>query len=440
VPKGGLVRQQQEDGSWLVVRSPERLRVLYRPSAADRVSAEAGMLTSKVLACAVAKGSPNAKSMYSRMMFAGKAAATKANILFDTGASCNFVSKSFAKQTGITVKPVEYSVRLADNKATEVAGEATVYVQLGAFHKPVKCYVMDMVYEVDLILGEEFLDKYDCILHYGKGCIMIRKGKRHMTVNSPTLPRSQLPVDDEKSDLSDLSVLSASQVKRLPRKGAQVFIRAPFLALIHPVESDPIPPVVASVAALSRDVPTASVQPDQPAGPPGGEVPWVSDLLSEFSKVFQDSVPPGLAPERSEGHSIPTEPGHPPPFRSMFRLSPLEYRELEKQVTKFLKDGILEVSQSPYGAPVLFVPKPNGRGLRLCVDYRALNSITVKNRCTIPRIDDLLDAVAGSSYFTSLDLTSGYHQILISEEDRPKTAFRTPFGRFQFKVLIEGLS
>jgi hypothetical protein len=154
--------------------------------------------------------------------------------------------------------------------------------------------------------------------------------------------------------------------------------------------------------------------------------------LSEFSEVFQDPLPPGLPPKRSEGHSIPTEPGHPPPFRSMYCLSPLDYRELEKQVTKFLKDGILKVSQSPYGAPVLFVPKPNGRGLRLCVDYQALNSITVKNRCTIPRIDDLLDAVAGSSYFTSLDLTSGYHQILISKEDRPKTAFRTPFGHFQF--------
>jgi hypothetical protein len=365
------------------------------------------------------------------MMFAGRAAATKANILFDTGASCNFVSNTFAKQTGITVRPIEYSVRLADDKATEVAGEATMYVQLGAFDKPVKCYVMDMLYEVDLILGEEFLDKYDCILRYGKGCIMIRKGKRRMTVNSPAFPRSQLPVDDEKSD----SVLSAAQVKRLARKGARVF-----LAVIRPVETDPVPPVVASVAALSPDVPTASVQPDQPAGPPGGEVPWVSELLSEFSEVFQDPLPPGLPPERSEGHIISTEPGHPPPFRLMYRLSPLEYPELEKQVTEFLKDGILEVSQSPYGAPVLFVPKPNGRGLRLYVDYRALNSITSKNRCTIPRIDDLLDAVAGSSFFTSLDLTSGYHQILISEEDRPKTAFRTPFGHFQFKVQIEGLT
>jgi hypothetical protein len=111
--------------------------------------------------------------------------------------------------------------------ATEVAGEATVYVQLGAFHEPVKCYVMDILYEVDLILGEEFLDKYDCILHYGKGCIMIRKGKRHLIVNSPTLPRNQLPVDEEKFE----SVLSASQVKRLARKGARVF-----LAVIRPME------------------------------------------------------------------------------------------------------------------------------------------------------------------------------------------------------------
>jgi hypothetical protein len=224
-------------------------------------------------------------------------------------------------------------------------------------------------------------------------------------------------------------------VKRLAQKGARVF-----LAVIRSVESDPVPPVVGYVAALSPNVPTSFVQPDQAAESPGDEVPWVSELLSEFFEVFQEPLPPGLPPERSEGHCISTEPGHPPPFRSMYRLSPLEYQKLEKQVTKFLKDEILEVPQSPYGALVLFVPKPNGQGLRLCVDYRALNSITVKNRCMIPRIDDLLDAVAGSAYFTSLDLTSGYHQILISEEDWPKTPFRTPFGHFQFKVLIEGLT
>jgi hypothetical protein len=122
-----------------------------------------------------------------------------------------------------------------------------------------------------------------------------------------------------------------------------------------------------------------------------------------------------------------TEPGHPPPFWQMYRLSPLENRELEKLVTAFFKAGISDMSTSPYGAPV---PKSNGRGLRLCVNYRALNAITIKNRCTNLRIDDLLDAVSGSKYFTSLDLTSGYHQILFSEEDRPKTAFCTPFDKF----------
>jgi hypothetical protein len=280
VPKGGLVRQQRKGGSWIVVRRPERLRVLYRLSAVDRVSAEAGMLTCKVLASSAAKGSPDAKKKkVSRMMFSGRAAAAKPNIMFDAGASYNFVSKSFAKQTGITVRPIEYSVRLADDKTTEVASEARVYVQLRAFHKPVKCYVMDMLYKVNLILGEEFLDKYDCILHYGKGCIMIRKGKRHLTVNSPALPRNQLSVDEEKSE----SVLSASQVKRLARKGARVF-----LAVIRPVESDLVPPVVGSIAALSPNVPTSSVQTDQAAGPPGSEVPWVLLVCClSFLKCFR---------------------------------------------------------------------------------------------------------------------------------------------------------
>jgi hypothetical protein len=300
------------------VRKPKRLRVLYRPSAADLVPAEAGMLTCKVLAFSAAKGGPDAQKKYSRMMFAGKAAATKANILFDTGASANFVSKSFAKQTGITVRPIEYSVRLADDKTMEVAGEVTVYVKL-------KSHV-----------SLAFPDHYATLAIMQDAFILVQKLFTKY-VNGPALPRSQPPVDEEKSD----SVLSASQVKRLARKGAKVF-----LAVIRHVESDSIPPVVASVAALSPYVQTLSVQPDQSAGPPGIKVPWVSELLSEFSEVFQDPLPPGLLPERSEGHNIPTEPGHPPPFRSIYRLSPLEYRELEKQVTTFLKDGILEVSQS----------------------------------------------------------------------------------------------
>jgi hypothetical protein len=105
------------------VQSSKRLRFLYRSTAVDRVSAETGLLTSKVISCAAAKGSPDAqKKKRARMMFSGRGAAVKANISFDTGAFANFVSKTFAKQTGITVRPVEYFVRLADDKITETCG------------------------------------------------------------------------------------------------------------------------------------------------------------------------------------------------------------------------------------------------------------------------------------------------------------------------------
>ena len=427
VPKGELVRQRNSDKSWSVVRSPERLRVFYLASSVDYLSVEAG---SSVLAMLAVSQQKLPQGKYPRMLFSGRAAAAEANILFDSGASVNFVSAKFAKQTGISIRPSAQTIRLANDQVLEnLVGEATVYVRLGAFHKPVKCFVMDLLYEVDLILGDEFMTQYDCVLHYARKCIVMQKGKRKITVNSPPLPRTNFVDPDE----TNASLLSHTQLKRMMRKGASVF-----LAVLKPLDDDKtsLPADVIASTAVGQ-----STMPEQQTEPTiSPEKRWVSDLLEEFSEVFKDPLPVGLPPERAVGHSIPTEPGHPPPFRPMYRLSPLEYRELERQITEFLKAGILEVSQSPYGAPVLFVPKANGRGLRLCVDYRALNSITVKNRCTLPRIDDLLDAVSGAKYFTSLDLTSGYHQILISEEDRPKTAFRTPFGHFQFKVLIEGLT
>ena len=108
-------------------------------------------------------------------------------------------------------------------------------------------------------------------------------------------------------------------------------------------------------------------------------------------------------------------------------------------VGPYLEKGHIEPSTSPYGAPVLFVPKKDGT-LRMCYDYRALNKITVSNRYPLPRIDDLLDQLVGAVCFTRLDLMSGYNQIRISKEDVPKTAFVTPFGHFQFWVLCFGLS
>ena len=120
-------------------------------------------------------------------------------------------------------------------------------------------------------------------------------------------------------------------------------------------------------------------------------------------------------------------------------MSPKETEELKQYVTELLEKGLIQPSTSPYGAPVLMVPKPDGTW-RVCVDYRMLNKLTIKNQYPLPRIDDLLDKLHGAIVFTSIDLQSGYFQIPIAPEDIPKTAFTTPFGLFEWIVLPMGLT
>ncbi|KAJ9518741.1 hypothetical protein QJQ45_025988, partial [Haematococcus lacustris] len=116
-----------------------------------------------------------------------------------------------------------------------------------------------------------------------------------------------------------------------------------------------------------------------------------------------------------------------------------EQEELKRQIQDYLAKGMIEPSSSPYAAPILFVQKKSGE-LRMCIDYRQLNKLTLRDQYPLPRIDDLFDRLSGCSVFSSLDLQAGYHQIRITPEDVPKTAFRTPEGHFQFKVLSFGLT
>ena len=112
---------------------------------------------------------------------------------------------------------------------------------------------------------------------------------------------------------------------------------------------------------------------------------------------------------------------------------------MKRQVTTLLRQGKIQPSSSPFGAPVLFAKKKNG-SLRMCVDYRALNGITIRNKYPLPRIDDLLDRLHGAKVFSSLDLTQAYHQIRLPDEDVPKSAFRTPFGSYEYRVMPFGLT
>lgn len=161
--------------------------------------------------------------------------------------------------------------------------------------------------------------------------------------------------------------------------------------------------------------------------------------LRSFSDVVVDEMPTDyFPPERHVDHKIELVPNSVPPHRPPFRMTPDELRLLKNEIDTLAAAGKIEPSVSPYGAPVLFVRKKDG-SLRMCVDYRALNSQTIKNRYALPKIDEVLDQLGGAKLFSKLDLYSGYHQIRVDKNDIPKTAFRTRFGHWQFKCLSFGL-
>ncbi|GKA59197.1 putative reverse transcriptase domain-containing protein [Tanacetum coccineum] len=161
-------------------------------------------------------------------------------------------------------------------------------------------------------------------------------------------------------------------------------------------------------------------------------------VIRNFPEVFPDDLP-GLPPPRQVEFRIELVPGAAPVARAPYRLAPSELKELSDQLKELLEKGFIRPSSSPWGAPVLFVKKKDG-SFRMCIDYRELNKLTVKNRYPLPRIDDLFDQLQGSSVYSKIDLRSGYHQLRIREEDIPITAFRTRYGHYEFQVMPFGLT
>ncbi|XP_060961016.1 uncharacterized protein LOC133031515 [Cannabis sativa] len=161
-------------------------------------------------------------------------------------------------------------------------------------------------------------------------------------------------------------------------------------------------------------------------------------VVKEFLDVFPEELP-GLPPQREIDFIIDLIPGAEPVSKAPYRMAPAELKELKIQLQGMLDLGFTRPSVSPWGAPVLFVKKKDGT-LRMCIDYRELNKLTIKNKYPLPRIDDLFDQLQGKTVFSKIDLRSGYHQLRIREEDIPKTAFRTRYGHYEFLVMSFGLT
>ncbi|WVZ76154.1 hypothetical protein U9M48_024152 [Paspalum notatum var. saurae] len=153
-------------------------------------------------------------------------------------------------------------------------------------------------------------------------------------------------------------------------------------------------------------------------------------VVCEFPDVFPEELP-GLPPDRDVEFKIDLVPGTAPVSRRPYRMAPDELKELKTQLQEY---------SSPWGCPALFVEKKNQGGKRLCVDYRPLNTVTVKNKYPLPHIDILFDQLAGAKVFSKIDLKSSYYQIKITEEDIPKTAFSTRYGLYEYLVMSFGLT
>ncbi|KAD4586096.1 hypothetical protein E3N88_23697 [Mikania micrantha] len=315
-----------------------------------------------------------------------------ASILFDTGADRSFISSEFSKLLDITPTPLDYkyTVELADGKLIE-----TQHIFRG-------CVMVLANHELEIDLMPVTLGSFDVVV----GMDWLSTNQTEIVCNEKIVRvtlqnREQISIQGERRGIP-LNIMSCMKANKYLQKG--------YTAILALIAEQPKKERKIEDIAVVRD----------------------------FPEVFPEDLP-GLPPKRQVEFQIDLTPGAAPIAKAPYRLAPTEMQELSNQLQELLDKGFIRPSFSPWGAPVLFVKKKDG-SFRMCIDYRELNKVTIKNRYPLPRIDDLFDQLQGSSYYSKIDLRSGYHQLRIQENDIPKTAFRTRYGHYEFLVMPFGLT
>jgi hypothetical protein len=161
-------------------------------------------------------------------------------------------------------------------------------------------------------------------------------------------------------------------------------------------------------------------------------------VVNEFPDVFPEELP-GTPQDRDIKFVIELKPGTAPIYNTPFRMTTPELAKLKEHIKELLEKGFICPNSSPWGAPVIFVSKKDGTE-RLCMDYRALNEVTIKDKYLLPRIDDLFDQLRGACVFSKINLRSGYHRLKVQECNIPKTSFILRYGLYEFTVMSFGLT
>ncbi|GJY49691.1 putative reverse transcriptase domain-containing protein [Tanacetum coccineum] len=318
-----------------------------------------------------------------------------AYMLFDSGADRSFISNTFSALIDIIpyALDVSYTVELADERSSET-NTVLRGCTLGLLGHP---FNIDMM-PIDLgsfavIIGMDWLAKNHAVIVCDEKIVRISYGNKILIVQGDK---------SDKEKKSTLSIISCVKAQKYMEKGCQLF-----LTHVTMKENED-----KSKEKRLKDVPT------------------VRDFPEDL---------PGLPPIQQVEFQIDLVPGVAPIARAPYRLAPSEMEELSAQLQELFDKGFIRPSSSTWGALVLFLLKKDS-SFRRCINYRELNKLTVKNRYPLPRIDDLFDQLPGSSMYSKIDLSSGYHQLGVCVEDIPKMAFRTRYGHYEFQVMPFGLT
>ena len=358
------------------------------------------------------------------LKYDGFIAGVTARVLIDSGASNNFIDESFANQHNIETELISRHnasrVKLANGEVVRIHKKTKVLHVDIINHRSSTEFIVMKLNGYDAILGMPWLITENPKIDWLKKEVLFEGNKTTEVI---------APKSEQVSKVQNVHLINEynGETKLLSDSTDSIY-----LGYVKFLDEPPCigtkcfsldssnEKTASSVFSTSTDADAARV-------------------VEEYKDVFPEELPEGLPPKRNIDHRIIIEKGQKPPSRTPYRMSPKELEELKKQLDELLQKGFIRPSQSPFGAPVLFVKKKSGE-MRLCVDYRALNAITVKNRYPLPRVEDLIDQLKGAKIFSKIDLRSGYHQIRIDKDDVHKTAFRTRYGHFEFMVLPFGLT
>ena len=313
-------------------------------------------------------------------------------------------------------------------------GVVEIPLRIGDWYAKVEVNVMDLQADFDVVLGMDWHRKWMpqpnwCSYEY---VIQTNQGPKRLKRTPPLLPVELL-------DSKLFNLITADECFQLiqeNRKSNSIELVLYYTKVAPPDDSN-------SKQSHNDDLPIESQIEEFHSMSDGSAVPncpELQEVLNEFRELFCNDLPVGLPPSHAVDHRIETGDAS-PVNRPPYVLSVAQLKEQLKQVNDLLKHSFIRESISQWGAPVLFITKPRSPGeWRMCIDYRLLNRITKKNAYPLPHIEDCLNRLGQAKHLITLDLTSGYWQMRIAEDDVQKTAFNTRYGKYEFLVMPFGLA